>query len=105
MNIPQSDMAKVMSLSRDFGWIVVDLGKPEENAISEDTEQIARKIAFSEEDFERMKTHGFYASQRPDSPVYASVEEEVAALDSIDNEGYVTHEELSHLRNLWKNLP
>ena len=44
----------------------------------------------------------FFMHEAPEQPVFATPEEEAAALDAYDEEGYVSEEEVEHLRNLCK---
>ena len=64
-------------------------------------EEIARKIAFTEEEYQHMKAHDFFMHEAPEQSDYATPEEEAAAL-AYDEEGYVSYEEVEHLRNLCK---
>ena len=90
-------------MSHDNGWTIIDQETEDEQAERyRRAEEMARKIAFTEEDFLRMKEHGFYMYEAPEQPVYATPVEEAAALDAYDEEGYVSDEEVEHLRNLWK---
>lgn len=103
LDIPQSDYALLRHLSHDNGWTII--GQEVEDQEAERyrrAEEMARKIAFTEEDFQRMKEHDFYMYEAPEQTVYATLEEEAAALDTYDEEGYVSDEEVEHLRNLWK---
>ena len=101
--IPQSDYTLLRHLSHDNGWTIIDLESDDSEAERyHRAEEIARRIAFTEEDFQRMKAHDFYMYEAPKQPVYATPEEEAAALDAYDEEGYVSDEEVEHLRNLCK---
>lgn len=101
--IPQSDYALLCHLSHDNGWTIIGQEAEDEQAERYSrAEVMARKIAFTEEDFLRMKEHDFYMYEAPEQPVYATPEEEAAELDAYDEEGYVSDEEVEHLRNLWK---
>ncbi len=103
LTIPQSDYALLRHLSYDNGWTIVDQEAEDREAERyRRAEEMARKIAFTEEDFLRMKAHDFYMYEAPEQPVYATSEEEAAALDAYDKEGYVSDEEVEHLRNLCK---
>jgi hypothetical protein len=105
LTIPQSDYALLCHLSRDNGWTIINRDAEDKEAERyRHAEETARKIAFTEEDFQRMKEHDFYMHEAPEQPVYATPEEEAAALDAYDEEGYVSDEEVNHLRNLWKVL-
>lgn len=101
--IPQSDYALLRHLSHDNGWDIIDQESEDREAERyRHAEEMARKIAFTEEDYQRMKEHDFYLYSPPEQPIYATPEEEAAALDAYDEEGYVSDEEVEHLRNLWK---
>ena len=101
--IPQSDYALLRHLSHDNGWTIIDMETEDREAERyRRAEEIARRIAFTEDDFRRMKAHDFYMYEAPEQPVYATPEEEAAALDAYDAEGYVSDEEVEHLRNLCK---
>ena len=101
--IPQSDYALLRHLSRDNGWTIIDQETEDREADRyRRAEEIARRIAFTEEDFQRMKAHDFYLYEAPEQPAFATPEEEAAALDAYDEEGYVSDEEVEHLRNLCK---
>ncbi len=101
LSIPQSDFALLCHLSHDNGWIIVEQEAEDREAERyQHAEEMARKIAFTEEDFQRMKEHEFYIHEAPEQPAYATPEEEAAALDAYDEEGYVSDEEVGHLRNL-----
>lgn len=103
LTIPQSDYALLRHLSYDNGWTIVEQeAEGREAERYRRAEEMARKIAFDEEDFQRMKAHDFYMYEPPEQPVYATAEEEAAALDAYDEEGYVSDEEVEHLRNLCK---
>lgn len=103
LTIPQSDYALLRHLSYDNGWTIVEQEAEDREAERyRRAEEMARKIAFDEEDFQRMKAHDFYMYEAPEQPVYATAEEEAAALDAYDEEGYVSDEEVEHLRNLCK---
>ena len=101
--IPQSDYAMLRHLSHDNGWTFIDLdAEDSEEKRYFRAEETARMIAFTEEDFQRMKAHDFYMHEAPEQPVYDTPEEEAAALDANDEEGYVSDDEVEHLRNLCK---
>lgn len=101
--IPQSDYALLRHLSHDNGWTIIDQEAEDQQAERyRRAEEMARKIAFTEEEFQHLKDHDFYMHEAPAQPVYATPEEEAAALDAYDEEGYVSDEEVEHLRNLWK---
>ena len=105
LTIPQSDYALLRHLSHDNGWTIVEQEAEDREAERyRHAEEMARKIAFTEEDFQRMKAHDFYVYDAPEQPVYATAEEEAAALDAYDEEGYVSDEEVEHLRNLCKTI-
>jgi len=99
--IPQSDYALLRHLSHDNGWTIIDQDAEDKEAERyRRAEELARKIAFTEEEFQHLKAHDFYMYETPEQPVYATPEEEAAALDAYDEEGYVSDEEVEHLRNL-----
>ena len=101
--IPQSDYALLRHLSHDNGWTIIDMEtEDKESERYLHAEDMARKIAFTEEEFQHMKVHDFFMHEAPEQPVYATPEEEAAALDAYDEEGYVSDEEVEHLRNLCK---
>lgn len=68
------------------------------------TEEYARKICFSDEEFENLKAHGFYQHTVPESQQFLTEGEMVADLDAADAEGYVSREEVEHLRSVWKSV-
>ena len=101
--IPQSDYALLRHLSHDNGWTIIDLETEDSEAERYlHAEEMARKMAFTEEEFQHMKEHDFFMHEAPEQSVYATPEEEAAALDAYDEEGYVSDEEVEHLRNLCK---
>lgn len=103
LTIPQSDYALLCHLSHDNGWTIVEQEAEDREAERyRRAEEMARKIAFTEEEFQHLKAHDFFMYEAPEQPVYATPEEEAAALDAYDEEGYVSDEEVEHLRNLWK---
>ena len=105
LDIPQSDYALLCHLSHDNGWTIIDQKTEDREAERyRHAEEMARKIAFTEEDFQRMKKHDFFLYEAPEQPVYATLKEEAAALDAYDEEGYVSDEEVNHLRNLCKTF-
>lgn len=64
-------------------------------------EAYARKICFTEEEYQELKAHNFYVGQP--FPKQPETEEELyAELEEADREGYVSDEEVEHLMNLWK---
>lgn len=100
--IPQSDYALLCHLSHDNGWTIINQeAEDRETERYRLAEEMAHKIAFTPEEFEHLKAHGFFMHEAPEQPVYATPEEEAAALDAYDEEGYVSDEEVEHLRSLW----
>jgi hypothetical protein len=67
-------------------------------------EEYARKICFTDEEFETLKAKGFYQRIAPMSEQYATELDEVTAMDEADEEGYVSKEEVEHLRTIWKSV-
>lgn len=65
-------------------------------------EEYARKICFSDEEFEALKAKDFYQWIVPNSEQHLDEQDEVRAMDEADEEGYVSGEEVNHLRNVWK---
>ena len=65
-------------------------------------EAYARKICFTEEEYQELKAHNFYIGQP--FPKQPETEEELyAELEEAEREGYVSDEEVEFMMNLWKD--
>jgi hypothetical protein len=65
-------------------------------------EAYARKICFTDEEYQELKAHDFYVGQP--FPKQPETEEELyAELEEAEREGYVSDEETEFMMNLWKN--
>lgn len=106
LTIPESDISTAERISRGMGWelLIFDDAENEEER-RKDAEEFARKISITEEDYQELKAHDFYLHETPEqSPIFKTAEEEVAYLDSLDEEGYLSEEESEKYMELWRNL-
>ena len=106
LTIPESDILTAERISRGMGWTIMfsDASENEDDRLK-DAEAFARKLSGTEEDFEELKRHGFYLHETPEQvPSFASEAEEVAYLDSLDEEGYLSEEETAKYMEKWRSL-
>lgn len=67
-------------------------------------EEYARKICYTHDEYEELKAHNFYRDEMPVNNEAATIDEQIADLDLFDEEGYVSQEEVEHLKSLWKHV-
>lgn len=106
LTLPTSDLYAIERMSKRMGWKLSDSNdyeKDEERM--KDAEEFAHKLSVTEEDFEELKSHGYYMYETPEqSPSFVSEAEEIAYLDSLDEEGYLSEEESAKHMEAWRNL-
>lgn len=106
LTIPESDIYTAERISRGMGWklFILDDAENEEER-RKDAEEFARKLSITEDDYQELRAHDFYLHEKPEqAPVFKTAEEEVAYLDSLDEEGYLSEEESEKYLELWRNL-
>lgn len=106
LTIPESDILTAERISRGMGWTIMYSGESEkEEERLKDAEAFARKLSVTEDDFKELKRHGYYLHEAPEqSPSFASEADEVAYLDSIDEEGYLSEEDTAKYMEKWRSL-
>ena len=106
LTIPESDVCTAERISKGMGWEICIMNAADNvDERKKDAEAFARKLSVTDEDFEELKSHGFYMHEMPEqSPSFASEDEEIAYLDSLDEEGYLSEEESAKHMEIWRNL-
>ena len=105
ITFPNKDIEMLQRITTGMGW-QLHLDECPDDTIDaserQKAEATAHCIAYNIEEFEDLQKHDFYLRETPQYATFADVESEVAYLDAADEEGYVSEEEVEHLRNLWK---
>lgn len=101
ISFPASDLALLKRLIHGMGWsISVDTEVEKKNQ----AEDFARKISVNKEDYEEMKSHGFYLHEAPANHTFASEKEEIAFYDSLNEDAFMSVAETEELFGKWRNL-
>ena len=105
VTFPVSDKALFERVINGMGWTIEPQTESDEALRRKRAEDFARKLAFTEEEFQDLKAHDFYLHEMPEQgPVFDVAEDEVAYLDSLDKEGYLDAETSEKYLDRWRNI-